>query len=209
MVAEYKSAGSSCVVCSQDVSAASSAAGPFTGEVTAGLLKDMDIEWTIIGHSERRGGGPLGIDERRELINRKLKAALAAGLKVIVCIGESGGRDTNYVIQQLEASHKAVTLNNSQDICTGITDSDDRLVIAYEPGGCVGTDRPAAPEEVNETITSIKSMAKCNVTRSRFIYGGSVDRSNASLYTRQPNVDGIMVGRLWQHPEFEPLLETI
>ncbi|GIX61573.1 triosephosphate isomerase [Babesia caballi] len=197
MVAEYDASGSMCVVCSQDVSSAQSAFGPFTGDVTAGLLKDLGVGWTILGHSERRDGGPLGIDESRQLINRKLTAALEQGLKVILCVGESGDRDPAYVTRQLE------------DICTDVANADEKLVVAYEPNSSVGTDRPVAAEEVNQTITDIKSNARCNLRNVRFIYGGSVDGSNAAQYTTQPNIDGIIVGRLWQKPDFEELLAII
>ncbi|ORM40193.1 Triosephosphate isomerase [Babesia sp. Xinjiang] len=134
MVAAYTAAGSSCIVCSQDVSAAPLGYGPFTGDVTAGLLKD---------------------------------------------------------------------------IYANVSNADDRIVVAYEPGSSVGTDRPVAAEEVNETIDWIKRNARCNLRHTRFIYGGSVDQSNAIEYIRQPHVDGIMVGRLWQRPDFLELLNRI
>ncbi|GFE53375.1 histone H4 [Babesia ovis] len=197
MVSTYASLGSGCIVCSQDVSAAPLPYGRYTGDVTAGLLKDMGVNWTIVGHSERRDGGPLGIDESRRLINLKLKAALAAGLRVIVCIGENAKRDINFVIQQLE------------DIFADVTEDDDRIVVAYEPVTSVGTDCPVDPKEVNAIIDRIKTNAKCNLRRSRFIYGGSVDEKNAIHYISQPKIDGIMIGRLWQRPDFNTILETL
>lgn len=81
--------------------------------------------------------------------------------------------------------------------------------MAYEPSKSVGTDKPLLPEDVNTTIAYIKNHAREKFGNSRFLYGGSVNHRTASLYNRQPNIDGIMIGRIWQDDEFEETLASL
>lgn len=197
MVNTYKELQSDCIPCSQDVSAASPSFGPFTGEVTAGMLKDIGVNWTIIGHSERRECGIAGIAETRQLVNRKLRSSLDKGLNAIVCVGETRGGNMAEVVQQL------------QDTFEGIEDVSERVLIAYEPSKSVGTDKPVLPEEANAVIQYIKDHTGGRFDGYRFLYGGSVSHSGASSYVKQPNIAGIMVGRIWQDGEFEKTLYSI
>ncbi|EAN32029.2 Triosephosphate isomerase family protein [Theileria parva strain Muguga] len=199
MVSQYKGFGSRCKPCSQNVSHYSKSFGPYTGEITAGMLKDLGVNWTIVGHSECETPGNHS-DKNNEAINRKVVNALNSGLNVILCIGEPKGFNSDlssYLSKQLEEFLKDVNLTGEQ-----------RLVVAYEPYYSIGTDKPADPELVNKVIEDLKKSLGDKVKGVKFIYGGSVNEENAHRYIKKRNIDGIMVGRVAHNEKFVEIIEN-
>jgi triosephosphate isomerase len=163
--------------------------GAFTGEISAGMLKEAGAEYVIIGHSERRRL----FHETDETVNRKLVAALAAQLTAIVCIGETlEEREKNETLTVLDRQIKA-----GLDGLTG--EQVEALVIAYEPVWAIGTGRNATPQQAGEAHAHIRSRVRqwfggpaaehCHV-----IYGGSVKPDNIHDLVLLPDVDGALVG---------------
>lgn len=161
------------------------ASGAYTGEVSPVQLAASHIKHVLLGHSERRQHG--GEDD--ELIARKLCAALEAGLRVVLCVGETlVERDTN--------RHQHVV--GEQLACLAELDARqrERLTIAYEPLWAIGTGRTASPEQAQDMHAFIRSQLKQHEgTRvMRIIYGGSVKPDNAAGLFKQPDIDGFLVG---------------
>jgi triosephosphate isomerase len=163
--------------------------GAFTGEVSPLMLLDMGCQWVIVGHSERRH--KLGEDDA--FINRKVHAALAAGLRVIFCIGET--------LEERESSRTEAVLENQVEAgLRGLAAPDlARLVIAYEPVWAIGTGKNATPEEAQEAHSFIRRqiLAHFGEESARELpiqYGGSVKPENAAAILQQPDVDGALVG---------------
>lgn len=148
--------------------------GPYTGEISPKMLKDLEVEYVIIGHSERR----MHLGETDKTINRKLKAALKAGLKPILCVGEKKG----------ENSKKIIESQLSLDL-SGIPKKDLRkIIIAYEPIWAIGTGNFCEVQKAKQTMGFIKSKIKTKV-----LYGGSVNSKIADYYTKN-GFDGLLVG---------------
>lgn len=152
--------------------------GAFTGEVSAEMLLSAGVEYVIIGHSERR----IIFGEDDELINLKLKSALKAGLKPILCIGEKlEERETERTIDkikfQLDADLSGVEI--------------EKVIIAYEPIWAIGTGRTATPEQAEEVHSFIKEFIGNEI---KILYGGSVKPENAYQLMVQPHIDGVLVG---------------
>jgi triosephosphate isomerase len=163
--------------------------GAFTGEVSAGMLKEAGAEYVILGHSERRRL----FHESDETVNRKLLAALGAGLTAIVCIGETlEEREGNKTLDVLDRQIKA-----GLDGLTG--DQVASLVVAYEPVWAIGTGRNATPEQAGDAHAHIRTRIRqwfggaagdqCHV-----IYGGSVKPDNIHTLIQREDVDGALVG---------------
>lgn len=163
--------------------------GAYTGEISAGMLKEAGAEYVIIGHSERRRL----FQETDETVNRKLVAALAAQLTAIVCIGETlEEREKEETLAVLDRQIKA-----GLDGLTG--EQVGSLVIAYEPVWAIGTGRNATPQQAGEAHAHIRSRIRqwfggpaadnCHV-----IYGGSVKPDNIHELVLLPDVDGALVG---------------
>lgn len=165
------------------------ASGAFTGETSAAMLKEVGCEYVILGHSERRS--LYGEDDI--VINKKVHATLAAGLKPILCIGESleerdGGQLEFVLSQQLEGSLAGISAEQMADI-----------VIAYEPVWAIGTGRTATPEQAQETQAYVRSVLATLfggdvAGATRIQYGGSVKPGNAAELIGQPDIDGFLVG---------------
>ncbi|MCC6418052.1 MAG: triose-phosphate isomerase [Gemmataceae bacterium] len=163
--------------------------GAFTGEVSPTMLVDVGCRYVIVGHSERRH--KLGEDDA--FINRKVKAGLAAGLQVILCIGETleerkGNRTEAVLDRQLTAG----LAGGTADVLGGV-------VIAYEPVWAIGTGHNATPEQAQEAHTFVRRRVGqlCGeaVAAALLIqYGGSVKADNAASLLSQPDVDGALVG---------------
>lgn len=163
--------------------------GAFTGELSAAMLQDVGCHYVILGHSERRAL----MDETDQDVNRKVLAALEAGLVPIVCVGESleqreSGQTSEVVGRQFERS--LADLDEQQ-----IT----RLVIAYEPVWAIGTGKVATPEQAEEIHADLRKMLEKRYNpdvagKVQILYGGSVKPDNASDLLAQPNVDGALVG---------------
>jgi triosephosphate isomerase len=163
--------------------------GAFTGEISAGMLKDAGAEYVIIGHSERRRL----FGETDETVNRKLVASLGAELTPIVCIGETlEERERNETLAVLDRQIKV-----GLDGLTGVQLAG--LVIAYEPVWAIGTGRNATPQQAGEAHAHIRGRLRqwfggdaadqCHV-----IYGGSVKPDNIHELITLPDVDGALVG---------------
>lgn len=163
--------------------------GVFTGEVSGPLLKDVGCEYVIIGHSERRQY----FSESDETVNKRLVAALSAGLKPIVCVGETLQERENGLTFDVISTQLAGALS-------GISpDRLDHLIIAYEPVWAIGTGKNATPEQaqdvhrfIREKIASILTPSIANAIRIQ--YGGSVKPANAFVLLSQTDIDGALVG---------------
>lgn len=163
--------------------------GAFTGEVSPGMLLDVGCQYVIVGHSERRHV----LHEEDEFINRKVRAALAAGLTVILCVGEK--------LQEREDGHTEDILEKQLYAgLAGLLDEDlGRVVIAYEPVWAIGTGKNATPEQAQQAHAflrgRIKAKFSARVAADLVIqYGGSVKPENAATLLSQPDVDGALVG---------------
>jgi triosephosphate isomerase (TIM) len=170
----------------QDVSA--DAQGAFTGEVSAGMLRDVGCEYVIVGHSERR----LLYRESDQLVARKFGAAHGRGLVPILCVGEQladrdAGRTQDVVARQLD-----VVL----ELCGA--GALEQAVVAYEPVWAIGTGRTATPEQAQEVHAFIRARIAARDARiaaaTRILYGGSVKAGNAAELFAMPDVDGGLIG---------------
>jgi triosephosphate isomerase len=160
--------------------------GAYTGEISPLMLADL-CEFVIIGHSERRHY----FNETGEIVNKKIVAALRAGLKPILCIGESfeeneTGRTKEVLTEQLRSSR------------AGIDNLND-LIIAYEPLWAIGTGRAATGKQANGTIGFIRQTISQKYGKRiaqdlRILYGGSVTADNIAEFIQQPEIDGALVG---------------
>ena len=163
--------------------------GAFTGEVAPHMLVEAGCKYVILGHSERRHG----FGETDALLNKKLKAALAAKLHVIFCIGELLEE------RQANATEKVLDTQLTGGLA-GLTAADlQRVVIAYEPVWAIGTGQVATPEQAQAAHAfvrgKVKSLFDAGVADSLLIqYGGSVKPDNAATLLNLPDVDGALVG---------------
>jgi triosephosphate isomerase len=152
--------------------------GAFTGEVSTGMLRELGVYGTIVGHSERRQY----FGETDETVARRVHAALGAGLFVIACVGESD--------EEREAGQTQLVLRvQTEAIAEASVDRRDNLVLAYEPVWAIGTGRTATPETAQEAHAFIKSLLDVPV-----LYGGSVKPQNAAELFAEGDVDGALVG---------------
>jgi triosephosphate isomerase (TIM) len=163
--------------------------GPFTGEISAALLRDLFVRYVILGHSERRSL----FGETDEIVNRKVRAAHEATLRTIVCIGETleqrdKGNVEKILAIQLRGSLKHLGEKEFQE-----------TVIAYEPVWAIGTGRNATPAQAQEAHAFIRRTLRemsdeTTADRIRIQYGGSVKPDNAHELMSQPDIDGALVG---------------
>lgn len=163
--------------------------GAFTGEISPLMLKDLGCDYVIIGHSERREH----FGETDETVNLKAKAALAAGVKPIICVGES--------LAQREAGEtKSLIKKQTEKALAGIqAELVPKIVIAYEPIWAIGTGKSSNGQDANEVIGLIRSTAagifsKEIAQQIRIQYGGSVKPDNIKEFMDQPEIDGALVG---------------
>lgn len=163
--------------------------GAFTGEVSGQMLKDLNVSYVIIGHSERREI----FNESDELLNKKVKAAISKELSPILCCGET--------IEEREAQkHQEKIKNQITKDLDGISEKDlDKLVIAYEPIWAIGTGKTASPEDAEEMCKYIREIleelySKDLADNIRILYGGSVKPENVKEIMAKENVDGALVG---------------
>jgi triosephosphate isomerase len=163
--------------------------GAFTGEVSPLMLKEVGCYYVILGHSERRQL----FGETDETVNRRIKAAIIQGLKVIFCIGETlkereEGKTFSVIERQVEGGLK------------GLGDKEMKnMVVAYEPIWAIGTGKTATPEQAEEVHRFIREKLEKLYSRGiseeiRIQYGGSVIPENIEGLMRQPNIDGALVG---------------
>lgn len=162
--------------------------GAFTGEISAAMLKDLGVKYVIIGHSERRQY----FGETNETVHKRTKAALAAGLIPLVCVGETlEERDSG----QMES----VVVNQIREGLADLGDDLAKIVVAYEPVWAIGTGRTASPAQAQEahalirrTLAEISSGDMANTVRIQ--YGGSMKPDNAVELLSQPDIDGGLIG---------------
>jgi len=162
--------------------------GAFTGEISLEMLQDLSCEYVILGHSERRSL----YAESDELVADKFKATVAAGLKPILCVGETlEEREEGNTLAVVERQIKAVV------DAAGIEQFTD-AVIAYEPVWAIGTGKTATPDQAQEIHAAIRKMiAECDAelaSKMRILYGGSVNAANAAELFANEDVDGGLVG---------------
>ncbi len=166
--------------------------GAYTGEISPKMLKDLGVEYVIIGHSERRQY----LNETDEVINKKIKAALSTGLKVILCVGEDlkirkKGKKAveNFIKKQLieDLKNSKFLIHNSK--------LRNRFVIAYEPIWAIGTGIPCKPKDAQETIKFIKSFINSYLSLVMpVLYGGSVNSQNIKSFIQLDEIGGALVG---------------
>ena len=163
--------------------------GAYTGEISAQMLKSINVEYVIIGHSERRQY----FNETDETVNKKIKAAFANGLKPIVCVGET--------LEQRENGETVKIITNQTKLALeGLTDEQVKnTIIAYEPIWAIGTGKTATSEDANNSIKAIRDeicqIYGQNVANGVIIqYGGSVKSSNAKELFEMSDIDGGLVG---------------
>ncbi len=163
--------------------------GAFTGEVSPTMLKDLGVDYVVIGHSERREM----FNETDESVNKKTKAAFANGLIPIVCVGETlEQRENNETKTLVEAQVKAALDGLSEEQVK-------ETVIAYEPIWAIGTGKTASSEEANEVCAHIRQVVMSAVSDAaaeavRIQYGGSVKPANIDELLAQSDIDGALVG---------------
>lgn len=165
------------------------ASGAYTGELSAEMLKACGVEYVIIGHSERRQY----FGETDATVNQRVKAAVAAGLKVILCVGEmKAEREAGYT--------DALVEYQTLIALTGLTNEEvANVVIAYEPVWAIGTGLTATDEQANETIGVIRKALARKYGQSiadqvRIQYGGSMNPKNVKGLMAQPEIDGGLIG---------------
>lgn len=163
--------------------------GAFTGEIAADMLAEMGVEYVVLGHSERRQY----FAETDETVNLRTKAALAAGLKPIVCVGELLAQREQGITAEVVALQTKVALQGIE--AEGLRS----IIIAYEPVWAIGTGKTATAEQAGEVCEAIRTVIRklygARVARSVTIqYGGSMNAKNAHELLAQPDVDGGLIG---------------
>ncbi|MBV8213107.1 MAG: triose-phosphate isomerase [Verrucomicrobia bacterium] len=163
--------------------------GAFTGEISATMLRALFVKYVIIGHSERRAL----FGETDETVQKKVHTALEAGLRPIMCVGETlaereAGAVQKVLRRQVEEGLKGVSADHLSEI-----------VLAYEPVWAIGTGRTATPAQAEEVHAFLRSIIReifdqTAADRTRIQYGGSVKPENAEELMREPNIDGALVG---------------
>ncbi|MEG1180945.1 MAG: triose-phosphate isomerase [Oscillospiraceae bacterium] len=163
--------------------------GAYTGEISAKMLTEAGVEYVILGHSERRQY----FAETNETVNLRCKAALAAGLKTIVCVGElleqrENGTTKNVVTEQTKVALEGVSSDELKNI-----------IIAYEPVWAIGTGKTATAEQANEVCAIIRAVVaqlydSAAAEALTIQYGGSMNAGNADELLAKPDVDGGLIG---------------
>ena len=163
--------------------------GAFTGEISAPMLKELDIDYVVLGHSERRQY----FNETNETVNKKVLKALEAGIDPILCIGET--------LEEREADKtKDVCKVQTEKALENVTAEDmKKVVIAYEPIWAIGTGKTATAEQANDVIAYVREVVKGLYGEEiseevRIQYGGSVKPNNVSEIMNQTDIDGALVG---------------
>ena len=175
--------------------------GAFTGEVSAEMLVSLEIPWVILGHSERRQL----LNESNEFVGDKVAYALAQGLKVIACVGET--------LEQRElGSTMDVVAAQTKAIAEKVSDWTN-VVLAYEPVWAIGTGKVATPAQAQEVHYELRKWLQENINpevaaTTRIIYGGSVTGANCKELAAKPDVDGFLVGGASLKPEFIDIIKS-
>lgn len=172
--------------------------GAYTGEISVSQLKDSDVHWTILGHSERR----TLLGETDEVVAAKTKAAVDGGVSVIWCCGES--------LQEREAGNTVAVVEKQLAALAAKLSRDDwsKIVVAYEPIWAIGTGKVATVQQAQEVHEAIRKWLKENVgpavaDETRILYGGSVNGKNCKDLAKEKDIDGFLVGGASLKPECE------
>ena len=180
------------------------AKGAFTGEISASMLTEMGVEYVVIGHSERRQY----FGETDVTVNKRLKAAVAAGLTVILCVGEMLEDRENGVTDELVAMQTKIALG-------GVSREDlSKIIIAYEPVWAIGTGKTATADQANEVCAVIRATVeklydKEAADAMTVQYGGSMNAGNAAELLGKPDVDGGLIGGAsLKAPDFAAIVEA-
>jgi triosephosphate isomerase len=163
--------------------------GAFTGEISPLMLKELEVKYVIIGHSERRHV----FGETNEMIEKKVKSALKHGLHPILCVGETleereKGKTSQVIQEQLLS---AVENLSADDVL--------KMVFAYEPVWAIGTGKSAFPEQANDASRRLRALIGSRFNpevakKIRILYGGSVKPENVAEFMAEPDIDGVLVG---------------
>jgi triosephosphate isomerase len=163
--------------------------GAYTGEITGLMIKAVGAQWVIIGHSERRQY----FGETDETVMKRTVAALEAGLKPIVCVGErleerESGKTNDVLKAQFDGGIAGLSAEQFAQIA-----------IAYEPVWAIGTGKTATPEIAEDAHKAIRGFVEAKfgadaAAKARILYGGSVKPDNAAVLMGQPDIDGVLVG---------------
>ncbi len=158
--------------------------GAFTGEISANMLKEIECEWVILGHSERRQY----FNEEDIILNDKLNIAIKSGLKPILCIGENRDQRNNNETFAILKRQLDMALNK-------INVLDKEILIAYEPVWAIGVGTPATVATIKETVDWVKEylLQKLSINMP-ILYGGSVSKTNCAEIVQLDNVDGFLIG---------------
>lgn len=178
--------------------------GAYTGEISADMLKSIDVEYVVIGHSERRAM----FNETDESVNKKLHQAFKKEIKPILCVGET--------LSEREAEQTEEKVGRQVELALAGLDKEkvSKLVIAYEPIWAIGTGKTATSDQAEEMCKFIRKKVKAlydNKTADalRIQYGGSVKLSNIEELMNMPNIDGALIGGASLNPEdFIKLVEA-
>jgi triosephosphate isomerase len=159
--------------------------GAFTGEISASMLKDLKVEYVIVGHSERRKY----FNESDVIVNKKIKQGLLAKLQIILCVGENMGENTSVVLEkQITEGLKDLTRAELK-----------HMVIAYEPVWAIGTGNNCSVDQTLSSVLLIRKIISNLYNREladaiKILYGGSVNSSNCTSYIKDAGVNGLLVG---------------
>lgn len=173
--------------------------GAYTGEITAEHLIDFGVEWTLIGHSERRSL----FFEDNATVAKKVTQAQEFNLNVILCIGEK--------LDDREANKTNDVLKEQLDTVKDSIKDWSKIVIAYEPVWAIGTGKVATPDQAQDAHNFIRTWINTNVSAevghaTRIIYGGSVNGKNSKDLIEQPDIDGFLVGGASLKAEFSDII---
>jgi len=181
--------------------------GSYTGEISVSMLKDFGIRYAIVGHSEERDY----LNVTDEMINKKIKTALKAGIKIIFCAGEKERDEDGAYLKFIKKEiHEGLSKISKKDM--------ENLIIAYEPIWAISSSKDAkadTPENLFEMSIYIRRVLFFKFGRkvskeTSILYGGSVDAKNARDFLEKGNVQGLLVGRAsWKEKSFIDLLKSI
>lgn len=178
--------------------------GAFTGEISAPMLVALGVEYVVIGHSERR----TYFGETNETVQKRVRAALNAGLKVILCVGETLGEREDNITFEVVSTQTKIAL-------AGVTEEElKNVIIAYEPVWAIGTGKTATDEQANEVNNYIRGLiAELYSTdaANAFVvqYGGSMNAGNAASLLAKEDIDGGLIGGAsLKAPDFAKIVEA-
>lgn len=161
--------------------------GAYTGDISGQFLAKLDVQYVIVGHSERRSIH----HESDELVAQKTRAAITHGLVPVVCVGETAE-------EREERPHAAVPRDQLVSVLASLPKDAD-YVVAYEPVWAIGSGEAATPGDAQQTISSLRALIRehrgdVEADRTRLLYGGSVSSQNVAQFLAQPDIDGVLVG---------------